>query len=309
MAVRDSGAAPKIYIATSAEPSKVTPSTFLRVNKSKRMMSISKCAACHLIPYCIALNPNESDIGRLARDQSKMSTMAMTTLPALVNPIWQAATTRQRHLTYGEGPARRFYNDVLPLAALENHSVEAVAALTDLVTPGEQVMIFEEPPSRLDARQWRKVRRIPGYQMVCERLLPQKARSDEPVSVMLDPVGDAEEMVALKAIAFPGLFGIRTPQLGGYRGIRVNGALVAMAGERLALYGYREVSAVCTHPAHLGHGYAQQLTREVTAAILADGDIPFLHVAGANGAAVHIYEQLGFVRCADALFVQLERRG
>ena len=46
-----------------------------------------------------------------------------------------------------------------------------------------------------------------------------------------------------------------------------------MAGERLALPGYREVSAVCTDPAHLGHGYAQQLTREVTAAILADGDI------------------------------------
>ena len=67
-----------------------------------------------------------------------------------------------------------------------------------------------------------------------------------------------------------------------------------MAGERLAIPGYREVSAVCTHPAHLGHGYAQQLTREATATILADGDIPFLHVAGGNGAAIHIYEQLGF---------------
>jgi ribosomal protein S18 acetylase RimI-like enzyme len=242
-------------------------------------------------------------------DHHSVTTNACTS-PQLVNPIWQAATTRQRHLAYGDGAARRFYSDVLPLAALENHSAEAVAALTALVSPGEQVMIFEEPP-RLDARQWREARRIPGYQMVCERLLPQKPRSGEPASIMLDPVADAEEMVALKAIAFPGLFGIRTPQLGGYRGIRLNndpdGQLVAMAGERLALPGYREVSAVCTHPAHLGHGYAQQLTREVTAAVLADGEIPFLHVAGANGAAMHIYEQLGFVRCADALFVLLER--
>jgi predicted GNAT family acetyltransferase len=127
--------------------------------------------------------------------------------------------------------------------------------------------------------------------------------------VMLDPVADAAEMNAVKAIAFPGFFGMRTPELGRYRGIRVDGELVAMAGERLALPGYREVSAICTHPAHLGRGYAQRLTREATAAILNDGDIAFLHVAGGNGAAIHIYEQLGFVRCADALFVQVERLG
>jgi ribosomal protein S18 acetylase RimI-like enzyme len=223
----------------------------------------------------------------------------------LENPIWQATTTRQRHLAYGEGPARRFLSEVLPMAALKNHSDAAIAALTALVAPSEQVWIFEEPPP-LDPRQWRETKRIPGFQMACERLSPETGRSG-PVSVMLDPVADADEMVALKAIAFPGFFGRRTPEMGRYRGIRVNGELVAMAGERLAIPGYREVSAVCTHPAHLGHGYAQQLTREATAAILADGDIPFLHVAGGNGAAIHIYEQLGFVTCADALFVQLER--
>jgi predicted GNAT family acetyltransferase len=125
--------------------------------------------------------------------------------------------------------------------------------------------------------------------------------------VMLDTWHDAAAMNVLKAIAFPGFFGMRTPEMGRYRGIRVHGELVAMSGERLALPGYREVSAICTHPAHLGHGYAQRLTRETTAAILDDGDIAFLHVADGNGAAIHIYEQLGFVRCADALFVQVER--
>ena len=232
----------------------------------------------------------------------------VNTYQTLANPIWQAATTRQRHLAYGEGPVRRFYREVVPLAALENHSAEAVAALTALVSPGEQVMIFEEPP-KLDAREWRETLRIPGFQMLCETLKPENRPYSGPTSVMLDPVGDAAEMVALKAIAFPGLFGMRTGEIGGYRGIRVDGELVAMAGERLAVPGAREVSAVCTHPAHLGHGYAQQLTREATAAILDDGDIPFLHVAGGNGAAIHIYEQLGFRRSADALFVQLERLG
>jgi predicted GNAT family acetyltransferase len=116
-------------------------------------------------------------------------------------------------------------------------------------------------------------------------------------------------MNALKAVAFPGFFGMRTPEMGRYRGIHINDELVAMAGERLALPGYREVSAICTHPAHLGHGYAQRLTREATSAILADGDLPFLHVAEGNAAAIHVYEQLGFQRCADVVFVQLRRIG
>jgi ribosomal protein S18 acetylase RimI-like enzyme len=225
------------------------------------------------------------------------------------NPIWQAATMRQQHFACGEGPVRRFLTEVLPFAALQNHSAEAVAALTALISPGERVWLFEEPPP-LAARQWRETNRIPGYQMACERLSPEnELPGNGQASVMLDPAIDAAAMMALKEIAFPGFFGPRTPQMGRYRGIYVNGELVAMAGERLALPGYREVSAICTHPAHLGHGYAQQLTREATAAILADGDIPFLHVAGGNGAALHIYEQLGFVTCADALFVQLERVG
>jgi ribosomal protein S18 acetylase RimI-like enzyme len=234
------------------------------------------------------------------------NTCPANTGPALANPIWQAATTRQRHFAYGEGRARRYYSEVLPMAALEDHSPEAMAALTDLVLPGERVWLFEEIPE-LDARQWRETKRISGFQMLCGGLTPETRRTNDLESVMLDPVADAAAMNALKAIAFPGFFGMRTPEMGRYRGIRVHGELVAMSGERLALPGYREVSAICTHPAHLGHGYAQRLTRETTAAILDDGDIAFLHVAGGNGAAIHIYEQLGFVRCADALFVQVER--
>jgi ribosomal protein S18 acetylase RimI-like enzyme len=236
-----------------------------------------------------------------------MATTA-NTYQAIANPIWQAATTRQRHLAYGEGPVRRFYSEVVPLAALENHSADAVAALTAMVSPGERVWLFEEPP-HLDPEQWRGTMRVPGFQMVCDGLTPEAQRANQPSSVMLDPVADAAAMNALKAIAFPGFFGMRTPEMGRYRGIHVDGELVAMAGERLAVPGYREVSAICTHPAHLGHGYAQRLTREATAAILADGDTAFLHVAGGNGAAIHIYEQLGFRRSADALFVQLERLG
>src|SRR5579859_736134 len=147
------------------------------------------------------------------------STMTGTDL-RLGNPIWHAALTRQQHLAYGEGLARRFYPDVVPLAAIENHSAEAMAALTALVSPGERVWLFEEPPA-LDPAQWRESRRIAGYQMLCSALPPEAAHNAAAAaSVLLDPISDAPAMEALKAIAFPGFFGPRTPQMGRYRGIR-----------------------------------------------------------------------------------------
>jgi ribosomal protein S18 acetylase RimI-like enzyme len=244
-------------------------------------------------------------------DDAAASSTVTATVRSVRNPIWHAALTRQQHLAYGDGPARRFYPDVVPLAAIADHSPEAMAALTALVTPGERVWLFEEPPP-LDPAQWQESRRIPGYQMLCSSLLPEPVRDAAPPSIMLDAIADAPAMEALKAIAFPGFFGPRTPQMGRYRGIRVDGQLVAMAGERLALFdqeghGFREVSAVCTHPEHRGRGYAERLTREATAAILADGDTPFLHVAGGNDGAISVYRRLGYQHPSDVVFVELTR--
>lgn len=234
----------------------------------------------------------------------------------LANPIWHAALTRQRHFALGDGSARRFHPLVVPLAALENSSRDAAEALLPLVAPGERVWFFAvesgmvNPP--LIPPAWRESRRIPGFQMLCEAP-PQLAElSEQPNSVRLDPVADLADMEALKAVAFPGFFGPRTPEMGRYRGIRVDGELVAMAGERLNLesqngQGYREVSAVCTHPAHVGRGYAQQLTREATIAISRDGDLPFLHVAAGNDRAIAVYERLGFRRNAAVVFIEFAR--
>jgi len=47
-------------------------------------------------------------------------------------------------------------------------------------------------------------------------------------------------------------------ELGRYFGVIENGRLAAMAGERMGMPGFREVSAVCTHPDFLGRGLAQK---------------------------------------------------
>jgi predicted GNAT family acetyltransferase len=106
---------------------------------------------------------------------------------------------------------------------------------------------------------------------------------------------DAAEMFALATLTKPGPFGIRTRELGDYIGIRREGKLVAMAGERLRAPGFTEVSAVCTHPNHLGHGYATGLMVEIMQRILMRGETPFLHVRSQNQHAIDLYRRLGYV--------------
>ena len=107
---------------------------------------------------------------------------------------------------------------------------------------------------------------------------------------------DVAEMVELATLTKPGPFDTRTREMGTYLGIRKDGKLVAMAGERLKLPGYTEISAVCTHPEHLGHGYAGFLMTILAERIRGRGETPILHVRAENTRAVQLYERLGFKR-------------
>jgi predicted GNAT family acetyltransferase len=119
------------------------------------------------------------------------------------------------------------------------------------------------------------------------------------------PLGPADvpEMLDLVARTRPGPFLPRTIELGGYLGIRRDGALAAMAGERLRPPGWTEISAVCTDPAFRGNGLASRLTLAVAAAITARGEQPFLHAASDNAAALRLYASLGFRLRRPAKFV------
>ena len=74
-------------------------------------------------------------------------------------------------------------------------------------------------------------------------------------------------MIALAELTRPGPFAASTVELGGYLGVRREGRLVAMAGRRLHLPGWIEISAVCTHPDHRGQGLSRLLMAGVETAI------------------------------------------
>jgi predicted GNAT family acetyltransferase len=105
--------------------------------------------------------------------------------------------------------------------------------------------------------------------------------------------GDVPAMLELTKLTNPGPFAARTHELGTFLGIKVDGRLVAMAGERMKPADYTEITAVCVHPDHRGRGYAQILLGAVARQILARGEIPFLHVFSNNGGAIALYRRQG----------------
>lgn len=106
---------------------------------------------------------------------------------------------------------------------------------------------------------------------------------------------DVDEILDLVQRTRPGPFERRTVELGTYLGLRDgDGRLIALAGERLHPPGWTEISAVCTDPAHRGHGLATRLIRAVGHGIRARGEVPFLHTSAANSSARALYEALGF---------------
>jgi predicted GNAT family acetyltransferase len=118
---------------------------------------------------------------------------------------------------------------------------------------------------------------------------------------------DAPEMLALARLTEPGPFFERTHQLGDFFGIRLEGRLAAMAGERMKPPGFTEVSGVCTHPDYRGRGLAGALTRRVCAQIVARGETPFLHAIASNTTAIRLYEELGFSYRRNIQFPLLRR--
>lgn len=204
----------------------------------------------------------------------------------LDNPVWFASTGPQALLAIRWGKAVRYDPALSPFVALADEDDASWADLAKLLGPAGQAVMFQTgrvPPG------WTETFSAQGYQMLADRVEPL----DDPEILTLGP-DDAADMLELARRTRPGPFTLRTNEFGGYLGVRRDGVLVAMAGERMKPPGWTEISAVCTDEAVRGQGLASRLVRAVASSIVARGDQPMLHVAASNTAAVSLYERLGF---------------
>jgi len=212
----------------------------------------------------------------------------MVTAHPLDNPAMAALLGPQAHLAERHGVALRYPADVSPFIALPDQpGADAWADLAKLTSPAGIVAtagVAAEP-----GPGWHVVMRIDGVQLVADKAVG----AHDADAVPLGPA-DVPEMLDLAARTRPGPFLPRTIEFGGYLGIRRDGVLAAMAGERLRPPGWTEISAVCTAPEFRGQGLATRLTLAVTAAIRDRGDTPFLHAAADNVSAIRLYSALGF---------------
>lgn len=208
---------------------------------------------------------------------------------ALNGPLASLAIRREQ----GEGAAVRLDPDIGVFVAAADGSPDSRGLLTALSReyPGAGLVEPEGTPIEAVLPDVLVVSRAPCVQMTASALTLGQA-SD--LDILTLGGADAEEMLALAALTKPGPFRKGTLRLGGFIGVRREGRLVAMAGERMKVDGFTELSGVCTHPDFRGQGLAGVLSRAVVSRILARGEQAFLHAYAEHTATVAFYEGLGF---------------
>ena len=222
---------------------------------------------------------------------------------ALDNPVWSCLTSRYAHLALGDARALRFQSDYSPLSAVRDARPENVAALLATVVAAEELSITAVDVGAVPAH-WEVVGRLRLVQMIRREREPLPKPRDDVAALGSD---DVDDMLALVELTHPGPFRRRTVELGNFVGIRHDGRLLAMAGERMWIGDHREVSAVCTHPDAQGKGLARTLMAHVVNRMLATGQTPFLHVLSTNERAIATYEGLGFVRRTEIALTRAQR--
>jgi GNAT superfamily N-acetyltransferase len=219
------------------------------------------------------------------------------------NTALTALRATQAHLADAPGKhILRYQPGVCPFVCLLDDAEAGLTELVERMLPGELEWVLHPTAGPLlpEASAWAEGHgiRLSGFGGVSQMVFPAGAPipegpGDDEVEPMLGPDAGLE-MVDLTTVAFPGFFRIRTNAMGPYFGVRREGRLIAMGGDRMCFGEFREVSGICTLPEYRGQGLASTIIRRILREHCAAGFRSYLHLATANTAARRLYEQLGF---------------
>jgi len=221
----------------------------------------------------------------------------MTPAHPLDRPVWSALNSRLAPLairrTQDGGSAVRLDPDVGVFIAAADATPESRGLLNALCRafPGAGLVEPAGDPIAAVLPDLPVASSASCVQMTAAALT---AGHEGDIDILTLGEADADEMLALANLTRPGPFRRGTLRLGGFIGVRREGRLIAMAGERLKVEGYSELSGVCTHPDFRGRGLAGMLSRTVVSRILARDEQAFLHAYAAHTATIAFYQGLGF---------------
>ncbi|WP_185960438.1 GNAT family N-acetyltransferase [Pedobacter westerhofensis] len=215
----------------------------------------------------------------------------MTTddLSVLDNPLWHSLTTIHKQYCTGEGKIRVVLPEIFPYFAIENPAAEdQLGRIIPWLKAGDHLSLLGAIPARIP-EALKLDYKYEIFQMIADRneLLP------ESLDAAIERIEDSDEVLAIKTDVDPHYYQPDTFKLGRFFGIRDHNKLVAVAGERIKLPGFTEISSVCTYPEYRGRGYATQLITHLHNLNLKEGYIPFLHLTKDNP-SIRLYEKLGF---------------
>jgi ribosomal protein S18 acetylase RimI-like enzyme len=219
----------------------------------------------------------------------------------LDNPAWYSLLETHQYFAIGNDAFKRYQPHIVSFAAFHSGKKDILNELNNWMQPEESFFLIGDMPTLPSNYFIETV--LPCVQMICTT----KIKTNITASIEALSEKDDDDMISLINKTLPGYYLRGTRLMGDYFGIRINGELVAMTGERMRMDGLTEISAVVTHPDFTGRGYAQQLVAHTSNKNLAAGITPYLHTGATNERAIKIYELLGYTTRRIIDFTRIKR--
>jgi ribosomal protein S18 acetylase RimI-like enzyme len=221
----------------------------------------------------------------------------------LDNPAWYSLLETHQSFAIGTDELKRYQPHIVSFAAFQSGHNNILNELDNLIHPNESFFLigkFKGLPKNYTVETILRCE-----QMICNKPVSLK------ITEAIEPLSEADDdqIISLINKTLPGYYLRGTRLMGDYFGIRVNGELIAMTGERMRMNGLTEISAVVTHPEHTGRGYAQQLVSHTSNKNFDSGITPYLHTGATNERAIKIYELLGYTTRKIIDFTKIKRVG
>lgn len=206
----------------------------------------------------------------------------------LQNPVWYSLEQSHKKWQMDFDGVKFYDPEICPFGAFQEgtsttNAVNEYAKLTDkffLVTGDEPTW---------DEQYIQLIQKKNGVQMVLNELV-DKEITEEIILLTPDYMDEIYELIWK---VMPGYYRKRSYEMGSYWGIKKEGRLVSIAGQRMQTDAFIEISGVVTDPAFTKRGYAGQLVVHNARQIIKSGKHPILHTTQHNP-AIKLYERLGF---------------